>query len=62
MMSSSFRVHRSSFVLLSISLLNYNHAAVGAGNCPANHQQVILRVDARARQPFNRDALIAHVT
>ena len=60
-MNSSFRVHRSSFVLLSISFLNYNHAAIRAWNRPADHQQIILRVDTCHCQSFDRDPLVAHV-
>ena len=61
MMNSSFRLHRSSFVLLSISFLNDNYAAIRAWNCAANHQEIILRVDPCHCQSLDGHALVAHV-
>lgn len=57
-----FTFHSSLFTFsLSISFLNYNHAAIRAGNRAADHQEVVLRVDPCHRQSLDRDALVAHV-
>jgi len=61
MMKSSFRVHRSSFVPLSISFLNYHYAAIRARNCAADHQEIILHVDPGYGQSLDRNALVAHM-
>src|SRR4051812_11307733 len=56
-------IHHSAFIIhhLLCRLLDDYDASVRAGHRAANHQQVILNVYARHREPLDGDPLVAHV-